>query len=114
MGAASPPATDTIAGDREATHALGMLIQLLNNLRASRRRGEEPYCFCCGKPVRNFPVIVMLIADTLAARGGIGGAIGYCCDAAEPELYARVIAVLNEHIEGGAFLPWQLHEPGHA
>jgi hypothetical protein len=39
---------------------------------------------------------VLISADTAQARAGIGGAIGYCCDADGPELYACVIAPLNE------------------
>jgi hypothetical protein len=100
--------TDALAADGEAANTLGLLTHLLNNVGTSRRRGEDPHCFCCGGPVRRLPIIVLLIADTARSQDGIGGVIGDCCDSAEPEMYARVIAVLNASIRGGEFQPWHL------
>ena len=66
-------------------------------------RGQDRHCSCCGKPLRVFPVFVLLTADTAPARGprpGLGGIIGHCCDRPEPALVARVIDVLNNSIAG--------------
>jgi hypothetical protein len=99
------------AGDDEAAHTLGLLNHLLNGLD---ERGGALRCFWCGKPVRRFPTAVLVTAESILPRSGLGGVIGSCCDQPEPELYMRVIAVLNASIEGGTFQPWQGHAPGHA
>ena len=99
--------------DEEAAHTFALLSRTLNDLDA-RQRGKRLCCFCCGKPIRRFPIVVLITAAALQPHGGLAGVIGHCCDRPEAELYARVIAMLNESIEGGMFHPWQFHEPGHA
>lgn len=107
------PAAAAQAGDRLAATTLVLLTDLLDDFKAVRKRGRL-FCFCCGEPIDTFPTVVLLTADTPATRGVIGGAIGLCCDRPEPELYVRVIAALNANVAGGAFQPWQYHQPGHA
>lgn len=98
---------DALAGDAGLT--LDLLAPLANRVAAKALR-----CFCCARPIRRFPVVVLITADTPETRAGLGGVIGHCCEQEEPALYAAVIAALNAHIAGGAFQPLQFHAPGHA